>query len=154
MIGLIFFAAICLWLLFTAYLTVQVPRWLGLPSPANWLVRLLLVPLLLVGPLADHIIGIRQFQRLCVEEGRLQLSPAAANTNRAIGTSGDSELLEGYAIPIERQVRRIIDLDTGEQIAQYKFFQHARWCRRKVARDGLKTYLLGEAAWTCRCECV
>jgi hypothetical protein len=122
LIGLIFLAAICLWLLFTAYLTVQVPRWLGLPSPANWLVRLLLVPLLLVGPLADHIIGIRQFQRLCTEEGRLQLSASAANTKRAIGTSGDSELLEGYAIPIERQVRRIIDLDTGEQIAQYKVF--------------------------------
>jgi hypothetical protein len=121
-IGLMFVAAIGLWLLFTAYLTVQVPRRLGLQGAAKWLARLLLVPLLLVGPLADHLIGMGQFERLCAEEGRLQISPAAANTKRAIGTSGDSEMLEGYAIPIERQIRRIIDLDSGEQIAQYKVF--------------------------------
>ncbi len=122
MIGLLFFGAIGVWLLFTVYLTVKVPRWLGLQGPVKWLARLLLVPLLLVGPLADHIIGMRQFEKLCAEEGRLQISPAAANTKRAKGLSEPMERLEGYAIPIDRQVRQIIDIDTGEQIAQYKYF--------------------------------
>jgi hypothetical protein len=83
---------------------------------------LLLVPLLLVGPFVDHIVGMRQFEQLCAEDGRLQISPAAANTKRANELYGQFETLEGYAIPIEGQVRRIVDSDTGEQIAQYKYF--------------------------------
>ena len=122
MIGLLFLAAIGLWLLFTVYLTVKVPRWLGLQGPVKWLARLLLVPLLLVGPWADHLIGMRQFEKLCAEEGRLQISPAAANTKRAKEVSGDFVPLKGYAIPIEQMIVRIVDVDTGEQVAQYKYF--------------------------------
>lgn len=122
MIGLLFLAAIGLWLVFTVYLTVKVPRWLGLQGPVKWLARLLLVPLLLVGPLADHIIGMRQFEKLCAEEGRLQISPAAANTKRARTRWAQPETLSGTAIPIERTAIAIINIDTGEQIAHYKYF--------------------------------
>jgi hypothetical protein len=121
-IGLMFVAAIGLWLLLTAYLAVQLPRWLGLQSAAKWLARLLLVPLLLVGPLADHLVGMRQFERLCAEEGRLQISPAAVNTKRAEKLIDDYVPLKGYAVRIERMVIRVIDLDTREQVAQYKYF--------------------------------
>ncbi len=122
MIGLMFVAAIGLWLLFTAYLTAKLPCWLGLQGAATWLARLLLVPLLLVGPLADHLIGMRQFERLCAEEGRLQISAAAAQTKRAKKLSGDFVHLRGYAIPIQEMDSRLIDLDTGEQIAQLRYF--------------------------------
>ena len=122
MIGLMFFGIIGLWLLLTAYLTVKVPRWLGLKGPVKWLVRLLLVPILVVGPFVDHIIGMRQFEKLCAEEGRLQISPAAAKTKRAEKMIEDYVPLKGYAIRIEQMVIRVVDMDTGEQIAQYKYF--------------------------------
>ncbi|MDT8993065.1 hypothetical protein RQP54_19485 [Curvibacter sp. APW13] len=117
-----FLGAVVLWLLLAIYLTVNVPRWLGLQRPKARLLRSLLLPLLLVGPLADHLIGMWQFEKICAEDGRLEISPAAANTKRARELDAQSETLKGYAIPIDRQVRRIIDLDTGEQIAQYKYF--------------------------------
>lgn len=122
MIALMFLGVALLWLLFTVYLTVNAPRWLGLKSQVKWLARLLFVPLLVAGPFVDHIVGMRQFERLCAEEGRLEVNPAAANTKRAKELSGKYEALEGYAIPIERLVARIVDLDTGEQIAQYTYF--------------------------------
>lgn len=136
MIGLLFLGAIGLWLVFTAYLTVKVPRWLGLQGPMKWTTRLLLVPLLVVGPLADHMIGMRQFEKLCAEEGRLQISPAAANTKRAKQLSDNDVRLIGYAIPIEQSVVRIVDLDTGDQIAQYKYFSTKGGVVGKLPRLG------------------
>ncbi len=121
MIGLMFFAAIGLWLVVVYRITLRIPKWFNLKKHA-WVAQTLVALLLLVGPLADHLIGMRQFEKLCAEEGRLQISPAAVNTKRAVTQSGDSEPLKSYAIPISQLVVRIVDLDTGEQIAQFKSF--------------------------------
>ena len=94
MIGLMFLGAALLWLLLVIYLTVTVPRWLGLQRSKAWLLRSLLLPLLLVGPFADHLIGMWQFEKLCVEDGRLEISPAAANTKRARELDAQSETPE------------------------------------------------------------
>jgi hypothetical protein len=123
MIGMMFLAVGLLWLALSWYLAKRVPGWLSIRHPiAQWLMRAVVMLVLLVGPFADHIIGMRQFEKLCAEDGRLEISPAAANTKRARELDAQTEALEGYAITIERQVRLIIDLDTGEQIAQYKYF--------------------------------
>ncbi len=123
MIGLTFLAVGLLWLAFSVFVGRKLPRWLGIRNPAGkWAVTVAAVAVLLIGPFVDHIVGMRQFERLCDEETRLQISPAAVNTKRARGLDAQSETLEGYFIPINRQIRRIIDLDTGEQIAQYKYF--------------------------------
>ena len=121
MIGLMFLAAISVWLTLVYQITLRLPKWLNLKKHA-WVAQTLVALLLLVGPFADHIIGMRQFERLCAEEGRLHISPAAANTKRARGVGGGSESLKGYAIPISQSIVRIVDIDTGEQIAQYKSF--------------------------------
>ncbi len=121
MIGLMFLGVIVLWLTLVYQITLRVPKWLNLKRHA-WVVQALVAVALLVGPFADHIIGMRQFEKLCAEEGRLHISPAAANTKRAKKMVEDYVPLKGYAIRIEQMVIRVIDLDTGEQIAQYKRF--------------------------------
>lgn len=123
MIGLLFLAVGLMWLALSWYLARRIPIWLSIRLPiAQWLMRAVVMLVLLVGPFVDHIVGMRQFEKLCAEDGRLQVSPEAANTKRAKELSGQFETLQGFVIPIDRQVRRIIDLDTGEKIAQYKYF--------------------------------
>lgn len=123
MIGLMFLALGLLWLALSWYLAKRVPGWLSIRQPiAQWLMRAVVMLVLLVGPLVDHIIGMRQFEKLCAEDGRLEISPAAVHTKRARELDAQFEALKGYVIPIDRQVRRIVDLDTGDQIAQYKYF--------------------------------
>lgn len=123
MIGLSFLAVGLLWLALSWYIAKRVPGWLSIRHPiGQWLMRAVVMLVLLVGPFVDHIIGMAQFEKLCAEDGRLQISPAAANTKRARELDAQSEALKGYAIPIDSQVRRIIDMNTSEQIAQYKHF--------------------------------
>lgn len=122
MIGLMFLGLALLWLGLTVYLTIKVPRWLGLKNHASWLLRLLLVPLLLVGPFGDHIVGMRQFQKLCNEQTGLQIYSGAANAKRGTMRSVDIDDLKGFAIRINQQKREILDLDTLEVIARYNYF--------------------------------
>jgi hypothetical protein len=121
MIGLMFLGATVLWLIAVYQITLRVPKWLNLKKHA-WTVQALVALLLLVGPFVDHIIGMRQFEKLCAEEGRLNISPAAVNTKRAKKLIEDYVPLKGYVVRIEQMVIRVVDLDTGEQIAQYKYF--------------------------------
>lgn len=123
MIGMMFLAVGLLWLALSWYIAKRVPVWSSIRQPiAQLLMRAVVMLVLLVGPFVDHIVGMRQFEKLCAEDGRLEISPAAAMTKRARELDAQSEALKGYAIPIDRQVRRIIDMDTSEQIAQYKHF--------------------------------
>lgn len=123
MIGLGFLAVGLLWLAFSGYLATRLPKWLGVVKPV-WrrLLGVTVFLLLLVGPFVDHIVGMRQFEKLCAEQTRLEISPKATNTKRAIEPNPAFELLDAYVIPINQQVRRVFDLDTGEQVAQYKYF--------------------------------
>jgi hypothetical protein len=123
MIGLTFLAIGLLWLAFSVFVGHKLPKWLGIQGLAKqWAITVAAVVVLLVGPFVDHIVGMRQFEKLCAEEGRLQISPAAANTKRAKKMIEDYVPLEGYAVRIEQMVIRVVDLDTDKQIAQYKYF--------------------------------
>jgi hypothetical protein len=113
-IGLLFLGALILWLLFMGYLTVKVPRWLRLKGPVKWLARLLLVPLLAVVPFVDHIVGMRQFERLCEEKAILRVFPNADQVKRAKVRFSDSHPLPGYLINISTSRSEYIDLDTGQ----------------------------------------
>lgn len=76
----------------------------------------------MVVPLADHIIGMRQFHRLCEEQTALEISPKASFATRARQPKSIDSRLEGYAVPVDQQIRIIYDLDTREEIARYKYF--------------------------------
>lgn len=114
MIGLMFLCAALLWLLFTVYLTVKVPRWLGLKSHVKWLARLLLVPILVVGPFVDEIVGMRQFERLCQERAVVWVKPGAEKVTKAREGPEKYEDLTGYWVPI--RVRQIVYLDAESGI--------------------------------------
>jgi hypothetical protein len=120
MIGLMFLGVALLWLWLTVYLTVKAPRWLGLKSYTSALLRLLLVPLLLVGPFVDEIVGMRQFERICQERAVVWVNPGAEKVTRAREGSERYEDLAGYWVPI--RVRKIVflDADSGEPFVGYE----------------------------------
>ena len=69
MIGLLFLGAALLWLALSGYLALQLPKWFGVSKPvARWLTSAAVFLILLIGPFVDHIVGMRQFQKLCDEQ--------------------------------------------------------------------------------------
>lgn len=122
MIGLMFLGAALLWLGLTVYLTIKVPRLLGLKNYASWLLRLLLVSLLLVGPFVDEIVGMRQFERLCEEQAGIQIRPVAASVRNAKRTYSPEVILPGYLINIVSTTATYVDLDSNEVYLRYNHF--------------------------------
>jgi hypothetical protein len=122
-IGLIFLGAALLWLAFTVYLTIKVPRWLGFKNPASWLVRTLLVPVLLIGPFVDHIVGMRQFEKLCEEKTAITVSPNAGSIKQARDISSEKRILPGYWINIWAGTRTFFDIDSGEEFLSYPVYR-------------------------------
>jgi hypothetical protein len=123
MIGLSFLAAGLAWLALSWYLATRLPVWLGIVKPAwQWPISALLLAAFLIGPFLDHIVGMRQFDKLCKEQTGLQISPKAENVKRGIQLSSAPQLLKGYAIPIKQRTDSIVDLGTSEVVAQYKHF--------------------------------
>lgn len=121
MIGLMFFAAGLLWVATVWWLCKRIPAWLGFQKYPMWL-SALIFPIVVCLPFVDHIIGMWQFEKLCAEQTGLLVYPNAANAKRGREDASKAELLEGTAIQIRRRVSSILDLDTGETIAQYNYF--------------------------------
>jgi hypothetical protein len=123
MIGLSFLVAGLFWLWLSWFLASRVPKWLGISTPAwQWMLSSILFLSLMVGPFADHIVGMQQFERLCDEQTELQIFSTAEKTKKAKELPARLEPLAGNIIPIERQHRKIIDADTNEVIATYDYF--------------------------------
>ena len=140
MIGLMFLSLAILWIALVVYLTIKIPRWCGVVRHA-WLLRLLLVPLLLVGPFVDHIVGMRQFEKLCEERALLIVSADAELVKRARVTFSDLQELPGYWIDVSTVRTSYVDVDTGKVFMTFddfathggifggaKYLGGLRWC--------------------------
>jgi hypothetical protein len=122
-IGLTFLAIGLLWLAFSIFVGRKLPRWIGIRNPAGqWAVTVAVVAVLLVGPFVDHIVGMRQFERLCDEEMNLRISPQAASINRVRHMMGKEIELPGYAIRIMRSEISYINRDNDTVVASYNYF--------------------------------
>jgi hypothetical protein len=123
MIGLMFLGVAILWLVLTVYLAIKIPGWLGLKNFTSWLLRLVLVPLLLVGPFVDEIVGTRQFERLCNEQAVLHVAANADQVKRAKVRHSDLRELSGYWINISTGRSDYIDIDTGMVFMSFDDFR-------------------------------
>lgn len=121
MIGLMFLGAALLWLVLVVFVSLKIPKWLGLKR-IGWLLSLVLLAIGLIGPFVDHWIGMRQFNKLCAEQTSLQIYPNATTAKRGKQTSSSDELLNDYLIPIKRRIGIFVDADTGQTIARYYHF--------------------------------
>ena len=121
MIGLLFLSLAILWLALVVYLTIKIPRWCGVVRHVA-LLRLLLFPLLLVGPFVDEIVGMRQFEKLCEERALLIVSADAELVKRAKVTHSDLQELPGYWIGISASRSSYIDIDTGKVFMTFDDF--------------------------------
>jgi hypothetical protein len=123
MIGLIFFAAIGVWIIVGYQLAPRVPKWLGIKSARESSVATgVFLLVYTIGPFADHIVGMWQFQRLCERETDLQVFPAAAKATRGVERSEYFMNLNGFVMPIYQIRAEIIDPDTQGVIARYSLF--------------------------------
>lgn len=124
MIGMMFLAVGLLWLALSWYLAKRVPVWLSIRHPsAQWLMRAVVMLVLLVGPFVDHIVGMRQFERLCESaKARIWVSPDIGNVSRAKPNTPVYIPVSGYWINIESTKTTYIDIDTGKAFLSYETF--------------------------------
>jgi hypothetical protein len=123
MIGLTFLAIGLIWLALSVFLAIKLPKWLGATKPVwRGLLGGIVFVILMVGPFVDHIVGMRQFEKLCKEQTGLHILPGAANAKRSKELSSEKERLAGYAVPIDRYRVQIVDRNTNQEIAWYYRF--------------------------------
>ena len=118
MIGFSFLVAGLLWLVAAAWLSSRIPHWLSIQKHRTPL-SVALFPVIVLLPFLDHIIGMRQFHKLCEEQTRLRLTPNAENTSRAREEGAGVSVVTGFPIEITRLRMNFVDLETGSQIASY-----------------------------------
>ena len=121
MIGLIALAAIAIWLMVVIHLCKRVPDWLGMTRFAK-AAQFLLFPVLLLLPITDELIGMWQFERLCVRENVVHLSDDWQSVRRAKRIDTLFGRLNGYATRIEYMESRYEDMETGELFLHYRSF--------------------------------
>ena len=123
MIGLLFLTAVLLWLALSAYVAIHLPKWFAVSKPVErWLISAVVFLLLVVGPFVDHIVGMRQFEKLCKEQTAITASPDAETVKRGKSVMSSETILPGFFIKIKSYKVSYIDLDTGKVFLTYNYF--------------------------------
>ncbi len=123
MIGLGFLAVGLLWLALSWYLATRLPAWFGVVKPVwRWILGTALFLVLLVGPFVDHIVGMRQFEKLCKEQTRVQIYPNSINAKSIEFVSGKYQDLSNNAVRIQEAQNQLVDRDSNEVVARYNHF--------------------------------
>lgn len=117
--GLIFLLVILLWLALCVYLALKIPKWIGIKR-LGWVLGLLLFPVLVVAPMVDEVIGMRQFEQLCEERAVMHVSPEAGQVKRAKADERPAVELSGYWIAIRSQPVVYLDADTDRPFVTYE----------------------------------
>ena len=123
MIGLTFLAIGLLWLALSVFLAIKLPKWFGVSKPVwRGLLGGIVFVTLMIGPFVDHIVGMRQFEKLCVEQTRVQINPNSVNAKSIEFVSGESQNLSGNFILIQEAQHQLVDRDSNEVVARYNYF--------------------------------
>lgn len=117
--GLIFLLVMGLWFALCVFLARKMPGWIGVKR-FRLVLGVVIFPVLLVTPVIDEIVGMRQFEQLCKERSVVYVSPEAGKVRRAIQNSFQLDTLAGYWVKIQSQPVTYTDLDTGKVFISFQ----------------------------------
>ncbi len=117
--GLIFLLATGLWFAFCVFLARKIPGWIG-AKRFGLVLGVVIFPVLLVAPVVDEIIGMRQFEQLCKERAVVRVSPEAAQVTSAKISTSPVVNLAGYWIEIQSQTVVYLNAETGRPFYSYE----------------------------------
>lgn len=122
MTGLLLLGVVVLWLVVAVFITrfivQKVPRWRWRPA-----VAVIVFIALVVGPIADDVIGGRQFKALCEEKTRINVDRSRAANKTVYLQDERSYRLPGVLVPITEQPWRYADVDTKEVLVSFSTLQ-------------------------------
>lgn len=132
MTGILLFVLAALWLIAAVFITRFVVR--KIPSP-RWrpAVAVIVFLALVVGPLADDIIGGLQFKALCEERTPIKFDEARA-TGRTVSLIRERPLtVPGVLVPVTEQPFRYADVDTKEVVVSFSILDaKGGWLIRRL----------------------
>lgn len=121
MTGLVGLVLIVIWLAICAVLTIKIPQWLG-AKRRTWLWSLMLFPVLVVAPIVDELVGMRQFEQLCKERAVAWISPDMDKVKRAERTFSKVVDIPNFWIRITSYQSIYTDIDSGKKIISVEHF--------------------------------
>lgn len=121
MIGLTVLAVGLLWFGLSLFIAIKLPRCIGIKREEfRWLLTGFLLLVFMIGPFVDHIIGMRQFEKLCDIRTVIQVDGNAHQVKRAKQVSSPTTELQGYWIKIRSTPVVYIDTDTSREFLRYE----------------------------------
>lgn len=116
--GLFLLSVAAVWFFFVWRLTVLLTK--KMPSGVmTTIAEYLLFAVLLVLPLADEIVGGRQFAQLCKENSKIQVDRVNAAGKTVYLSDLPDIQIKGTWVPIRLQLWRFVDTRTGEPVVSY-----------------------------------
>lgn len=116
---LILLPIVGLWLVVCGYWAYRAPKWLGMQR-LGWILSLFVFPVLVVVPVVDELVGMRQFEQLCKERAVVHVSPEVGQVKRAKTADLPTVDIPGYWISIRSQPVVYLDADTGKPFIAYE----------------------------------
>lgn len=106
------------WFFFVLWLTVMLTRKMQLGAMTT-IVGGGFFLLLLVAPIADEIVGGRQFAKLCEENSTIQVDRAKAAGRTVYLNSLPEKNIQDTWVPVSLQRWQFVDVTTGEPVVNY-----------------------------------
>jgi hypothetical protein len=141
--GLIFFSVVGLWLWlvykFSTWIGAQVNsrRWRALATGFSFL-------LLMVLPLGDEIFGRLQFNEMCRTGVKLRVD-AERVRGRTLRLLASQSHFADAALPIEQWDNKFVDVQTGEELASYRWMRASGGILARTFLDGGRPLSFGSA---------
>jgi len=131
MSGLIFLAALGVFITLLVFLSRLATQSLAISTEAKtalrWLIVLGAFPLMV----ADEMVGMYQFNALCKANGIESADVSKAQGKRVTVESGERTPLTGTVLPIRTSAELIRDANNGEVLIQYKdYYVKGGWLMR------------------------
>lgn len=118
MTGIYLLGVTAIWIFIVIFLTKIITTKL---AGQTWrtLVRVLIFVVLLPLPLADEIIGGKQFEQLCKENSNIQVDRMKAAGKTVYLADLSDVQIKGTWVPIRLQPWRFVDVTTNEPVVSY-----------------------------------
>lgn len=120
--GLLLLFIAVIWFIFAVWLNVRLTGDME-PGPKTTVIQLGLFALIFTSPLADEIVGGRQFARLCAKNSSIQVDREKAASRTVYLDFVQRKEVDGTWVPVSLEHWQYVDATTRELVVSYNILR-------------------------------